>query len=141
MQNTRVYVGWNGKLSTLLLIGFLVNKTIILWSLFDRTWPFLLPIINKITFSYKRIYTGNKFQINDISIFMKFVSLCANCIYTYLHRVWMRLGLPKFRLKLEGCQIRENFSVCIFCLHCTKESDCHDIVLRRFIGFFVVFIY
>lgn len=66
---------------------------------------------------------------------------------TYLptHRVWMRLGLPKFRLKLEGrLSDKGNFLVCFLCVrqHCrTKESDCHDIVLQRFIEFCVFFFF
>jgi len=82
------------------------------------------------------------FQRNDICNFLELVPLCTNCIYAYLHRVWMRLGLPKFRPKLGGCQIRENFPVCfLLCLRRTKESDCHDIVLQRFIGFCVYFLF
>lgn len=62
MQNTRVYVGWNEKLSTPLLIGFLVNKTIILWSLFNpHVTSFSYPYNKYIkTFSVKPIKKNSK---------------------------------------------------------------------------------
>lgn len=139
------------KIEAKFLIGKLFEKPQFIVEL-NMIFASLRIFNKKKPFTYTAPLLDFFFRKNDICIFFLKIrsSVHHQLLYlpthTYASRV-NEIGIAEVQAEIRwgDCQIRENFFVYFLCLRRlrgrTKESDCHDIVLQRFIGFCVVFFF